>query len=618
MFILATAGHVDHGKSALTYALTGIDPDRLGAEKERGMTIDIGFAWMKLPSDSEVSIIDVPGHIHFIKNMLTGVGAVDLALLVIAADDGVMPQTKEHLAILNLLRVSRGIAIINKTDLVDAEWLELVRMDVSELLKNTTLAQAPIIEVSSKTGQGIPELISTIDSQLELTPRKKDTGYPRLPIDRIFSISGFGTVITGTLVDGAISVGQEMEILPPHLRVRVRGLQTHKQNVNTALPGYRVAVNLAGASVEEIQRGFILTTPGWLNPTQSVDVQLSVLSGLSSPIAHNASVTFYTGTCSVDAKLRLLDRQKLKPGDTGWVQLTLSAPIVVTKGDLFIIRSPNETLGGGEIIDAHPARHKRFHQSTLEDLEIRMKGSVKDIISVLLKRKEPVQVNTLASGYGLLLEEVQKALQSLISQKEVIAIGEKGMDCLLFSPQGWRRLKKQVVELVESYHSQYPLRLAIPKEELKNKLQLSSNVFTCALQELISEGSLVEETLNIRLPGHQVRLSPEQKKVADSFLEHLTKTPFSSLDKQAPEPELINFLVRQKETIKIGYDIYLALPVYEKMVSMIKDRIQSQSKITLGETRDLFQTSRKYAQALLEYLDEHQITRRIGDERVLR
>ncbi|OGN99159.1 MAG: selenocysteine-specific translation elongation factor, partial [Chloroflexi bacterium RBG_13_51_52] len=360
MFVLGTAGHIDHGKSLLVQALTGIDPDRLREEKERGMTIDLGFAWLKLPSGREVGIVDVPGHERFVKNMLAGVGGIDLALLIVAANEGVMPQTREHLAILDLIGVKRGVVAITKKDLVDDELLTLVRMEVEELIAATTIAGAPIVEVSAVTGEGLKELSGAIDAQLDKTEPKKDLGRPRLPIDRIFTIAGAGTVVTGTLIDGALATGQEVEIVPTGLKSRLRGLQTHKEKIDTAAPGSRVAANLVGLNTTQLTRGDVITIPGWLKPTKSVAVNLKLIAYLQRPLRHSAEVSFHTLAAETMAKVRLLESEELKPGDTTWAQLMLERPLAVIKGDRYIIRSPMETLGGGGIVDTGAKRIRRF------------------------------------------------------------------------------------------------------------------------------------------------------------------------------------------------------------------------------------------------------------------
>ena len=338
MFVLGTAGHVDHGKSKLVEALTGIDPDRLREEKERGLTIDLGFAWLKLPSGHEIGIVDVPGHERFIKNMLAGVGGIDIALLVVAADEGVMPQTREHLAILDLLEVEKGLVAITKKDLVDEEMLELVTMEVEETIKPTALAGSPVLAVSAVTGEGLPELVAAINSTLDTAQPRKDLGRPRLPIDRIFTIAGAGTVVTGTLIDGSLSVGDEVEIMPGGLRARLRSLQMHKTRLSEASPGSRIAANLVGVATSELQRGDVVAKPGTLSPSSIITGRLTLLSFMHRPLRHNATVSFHTLTAEATAKVRLLDVDELEPGGSALAQFLLDRPVATLRGDHFIIR----------------------------------------------------------------------------------------------------------------------------------------------------------------------------------------------------------------------------------------------------------------------------------------
>ncbi len=386
MTCIGTAGHVDHGKSTLVQALTGIDPDRLAEEKERGMTIDLGFAWLTLPNGQEVSIVDVPGHESFIKNMLAGVGGIDLALLVVAADEGIMPQTEEHLAILDLLGISRGVVALTKCDLVEQDWLELVREEVAARLASTTLAGAPILPVSAYTGAGLPELVATLERRLEVPSSRQQSGRPRLPIDRVFTIQGFGTVVTGTLLDGPLSVGQEVEILPQKLRARIRTLQTHKHSVERAQPGGRTAINLAGVAKSDLARGDVLTLPGKLHPSTLLDARFRLLKSVPRPLEHNAAVDLYVGAKEVQARVRLLEGDALQPGEQGWVQLKLAEPVVVARRDRFILRqpSPSLTIGGGEIVDTQPRQHKRRDPAVLAALEVLEHGAPEEVMLAAL------------------------------------------------------------------------------------------------------------------------------------------------------------------------------------------------------------------------------------------
>jgi selenocysteine-specific elongation factor len=375
MFVLGTAGHIDHGKSLLVKALTGIDPDRLREEKERGMTIELGFAWLKLPSGREVGVVDVPGHERFIRHMVAGVGGIDLALLVIAANEGVMPQTREHLAILDILGVRRGIVVITKKDLVDAEILSLVRLEVEELVKNTALSGSPALAVSALTGEGLPELISTIDDMLEHTEPRPDLGRPRLPIDRVFTMAGAGTVVTGTLIDGTLKTGQEVAIVPPGLKSRIRRLQTHKSKIEAASPGNRVAANLVGISTDQLKRGDVVTTTGWLAPAHLLTVKLDLIPYLPHTLRHAAAVSFHTLAAETMARVRLLETDELRPGGTTTAQIWLESPVAAIKGDRYIIRSPVETLGGGVIIETQAKRLRRFRAEVIDNLKAREGGS---------------------------------------------------------------------------------------------------------------------------------------------------------------------------------------------------------------------------------------------------
>jgi len=616
MFVLGTAGHIDHGKSVLVHALTGIDPDRLLEEKERAMTIDLGFAWFTLPSGREVGIVDVPGHERFIKNMLAGVGGIDLALLIVAANEGVMPQTKEHLAILDLLEIGKGIVVINKKDLVDEEWLSLVTLEIEELIKPTTLREAPIVAVSALTGEGLPDLISTIDQLLGAIEPRKDIGRPRLPIDRVFAISGSGTVVTGTLIDGSLSRGQQVEIVPPRLRSRLRELQTHKAHIDTAGPGSRVAANVVGIATSQLKRGDVLTIPDWLQPTTMLDGKLRLLPYTRHPLRHNTTVSFHSGAAEAMAKVRLLGEERLEPGGTGWAQLVLAEPVAVVKGDHFIIRSPTETLGGGDIVDSHASRHRRFRPAIIQSLESRGRGTAKEVIMATLETTQPLEQLALLARCDLLATEAQSAIEDLIQQKKVVGIGQ-GEYRLLFTWPGWERLVEKTVATVQDYHRRFPTRSGMPKAELISKLKLTTRHSASALQNLVKDNALIEESTSVRLPSHRVELTQGQQARVDAFLQSLAQNPYAPLSELIPEPDLLNLLVEQRRVVKVSDSVVFAAPAYDEMVGRITTYIKERGKITLAEVRDMFNTSRKYAQALMEYLDEKEVTRRIGDERVL-
>jgi selenocysteine-specific elongation factor len=615
MYVLGTAGHIDHGKSLLVKALTGIDPDRLREEKERGMTIELGFAWLKLPSGREVSIVDVPGHERFVRHMLAGVGGIDLALLIIAANEGVMPQTREHLAILDLIGVRRGIVVITKKDLVDEELLSLVRMEIEELIASTTIAGAPIVAVSALTGAGLPELVAAIDKLLDTTEPRPDLGRPRLPIDRIFTMTGSGTVVTGTLIDGALSVGQEVEIVPSGLKSRLRGLQTHKSKIDTAPPGSRVAANLVGVTTSQLQRGDVVTRPGWLQPTDLLTVKLKLISYLKRPLRHGAEVSFHSLAAETMAKVRLLEGDELRPGDSTWVQLSLERPLAVIDGDRYIIRSPVETLGGGGVIDARAKRLRRFRPEVIENLKVRDGGTDAEVIMALLETGPPLEFSALVARCHLPVAKASSVIESLIASGRILAMGE-GEHRMLLTASGWQRLRERAVAAFTDYHRKYPARSGMPRAELGTRLKLGGFA-TMAVDNFIKQGILVEEGGHLRLPSHRVQLTPAQQSKIDTFIKSLAAAPYAPPSELIPEPDLLNMLIEQGRVVKVSDNVVFAAPVYREMAAKITARIKDKGKITLGELRDLFGTSRKYAQALLEYLDGEKVTRRVGDDRVL-
>jgi len=615
MFVLGTAGHIDHGKSVLVKALTGIDPDRLREEKERGMTIELGFAWLTLPSGREVGIVDVPGHERFVKNMLAGVGGIDLALLIVAANEGVMPQTREHLAILDLIGVDRGLAVITKKDLVDDDLLSLVRMEVEEVLAGTTLAGSEIIPVSAVTGEGLPELLAAIDKLLDKTEPRADLGRPRLPVDRIFTMAGAGTVVTGTLIDGSLRVGQEVEICPSGLKSRLRGLQTHKAKLTTATPGSRVAANLVGVNTSQLVRGDVVTTPGWLEPTRMVTVKLSLIAYLQRPLRHGSTVSFHTGAAEAMAKVRLLEGDEIRPGATTWAQLTLARPLAVVRGDRYIIRSPMETLGGGGVVDARARRLRRFRPEVIENLRAREGGTAADLVTALLETKQPLELAALIAQSNLPEGQAREAIDSLIGEGQIAAAGE-GERRLLFTAPGWGRLTAQVTAALEEYHKKYPARPGMPRIELGGRLKLGGHA-PAVLERLAGEGVIIGEGASLRLPAHSIKLTAAQQAKIDAFLKSLEANPYAPDSALIPEADLLAMLIGQGRVVRVSDSVVFGAAAYEEMLAKIKEKIKASGKVGLAEVRDMFGTSRKYAQALLEYLDREKITRRVGDDRVL-
>lgn len=627
MHVIGTAGHVDHGKSTLVQALTGINPDRLREEQEREMTIDLGFAWLTLPNGEPVGIVDVPGHRDFIENMLAGVGGIDAALFVIAADEGVMPQTREHLAILGLLRIPGGVVALTKTDLIDdPDWLELVQADIAEVLQGTVLEGAPMIPVSARTGQGLAELTAALQDVLARTPPRPDRGRPRLWIDRVFTIGGFGTVVTGTLVDGHLEVGQEVEILPRGLRARIRGLQTHKTKIQRAVPGSRVAINLTGVSKQDLARGDLVTIPGWLRPTTLTDVRLDLLPDAPFPLKHNAQVKFFCGSAETVARIRLLDTEALAPGQSGWVQLELEDPLPLVRGDRFIIRvpSPAVTVGGGEVVDPHPGRkHRRFRPEVLARLETLARGTPAEVLLQNLERRGPQTVRDLleASGLG---DAAQPALAELLAAGDAVildTVPEPAPARLVAARAWWSATTARMREELAAYHARYPLRPGMGREGLRSALRLDPRVFNGLIARAAAEGLVADEAATVRLPEHEVRLSPPQQQAVDDLLARFRAAPYAPPSvKEAAAlvgEEVLGVLLAQGDLVQVSPEVLFLRETYGEMVERLRAHIRQHGSITLAQVRDLFQTSRKYAQALLEYLDTVGMTRRVGDERVL-
>ena len=621
MYVIGTAGHVDHGKSTLVKALTDIDPDRLPEEKAREMTVDLGFAWMTLPSGREVSIVDVPGHERFIKNMLAGVGAIDLALLIVAADESVMPQTREHLAILDILQIRRSLVVITKTDLVDEELVDLVKAEVEDTLEGSSFQGCSMVGVSAQTGAGLDQLKAAVDQVLDQTEARPDLGRPRLPVDRCFSISGFGTVVTGTLIDGVLGVGQEVELAPSGRRGRIRGLQSHKNKVDHTQPGVRLAVNISGLSRADIKRGEILTSPGWLRPTQRLDARLRMVKGAPHSLRHNEGVTFHLFTSETTARVRLLDADRLAPGSEGWVQILLGEDLPMVKGDFFVIRSAEDTLGGGQVVDPNPRRrHRRFNTELLERLMMLDQGSGEDILLSVAEQWGPCDLTTLSRRSNLPQSEVLERIEQLAANEDVVVLGELGSDndAAVYSTQGWNILKSKVFVALQTYHKQYPLRRGAPVQEVRSRLGLSQPVFTRASSRLISEGYLVESGQSLKLPDHETALTPQMQQQVEGFLADLERDPYSPASDQPLEPELLAALIDEGKVVKVNESVVFALSAYQDMNGKIVAHLKENGSITVAEARTMFNSSRKYVLPLLEYLDQQHITRRVGDQRVLR
>ncbi len=621
MHVIGTAGHVDHGKSTLVKALTNIDPDRLPEEQAREMTVDLGFAWMTLPSGREVSIVDVPGHERFIKNMLAGVGGIDLALLIVAADESVMPQTKEHLAILDILQVKRGLVVVTKTDLVDSELVELVKAEVEDVLAGTTFEGCPMVAVSAQTGHGLDDLLATIDRVLEQTEERQDLGRPRLPVDRCFSISGFGTVVTGTLIDGTLSVGQEVELINSGQHARIRGLQSHKTKIEQTKPGVRLAVNLSGISRGDIQRGEVLTTPDWLTSTRRLDARFKMVTGAPHALRHNEGVTFHLLTSEAGARVRLLDVDRLSPGGEGWVQILLTEPLAMVKGDFFVVRSAEDTLGGGQVVDPNPRRrHRRFNTQVIEQLMMLDQGTDEDILLSVAEQWGPCDLTTLSRRTNLPVSEVLDRADDLAANGQLVALGALGdeADAVVYAATGWASLKSKFGAALQAYHSQYPLRRGAPSQEIRSRVGLSQPVFNKALTRLATEGQVVEDGQTLRSAEHQVYLNPQMERQADAYIKDLGRDPYSPASDHPVDSELLGVLVDFGKVVKVSDSVVFTAPTYREMTDKIILHLHTNASITVAETRTMFNSSRKYVLPLLEYLDQQHVTRRVGDSRVLR
>ena len=620
MYVIGTAGHVDHGKSTLIKALTNIDPDRLPQEKEREMTIDLGFAWLTLPSGREISIVDVPGHERFIKNMLAGVGGIDLAMLIVAADESVMPQTVEHLAILDLLRIKRGFVVMTKRDLVDDEMVELVKAEVEDTLEGTTFEGSPVAVVSAYTGQGLDELKGLLDSMLDSTEARRDLGRPRLPVDRSFTVAGFGTVVTGTLIDGSLKVGQEVQLVLSGERARVRGLQSHRKKVDEAEPGVRLAVNLSGITREDFERGEVITNRGWLRPTTRMDARLKMVRN-TRPLKHNETVTCHLFTSETSGRVRLLGHDQLGAGEEGWAQIHLKEPLPAVKGDLFVVRSADATLGGGKVVDPHPARrHRRFLSPIIQRLTAMDEGSEEESLLSAVDHWGPCDLKTLSQKANISLGEADSGVRELADQGLVIVLGDGSgqVESVIYSVAAWELLKGAGVKTAGEYHSQHPLRRGLPREELRSRLGLSPQAFPPAMDRLAAEGVLEEDGAWVRLPGHEAKPSQHQQSQMDAYLKALQAEPYSPPTDYPLDAELLALLTDEGKVIRVSDSVVFSAGAYRRMVEKVKEHIAQRGKITVADGRDLFGTSRKYVLPLLEYLDQQHVTRRVGDERVLR
>lgn len=628
--IIGTAGHVDHGKTLLVKALTGIDTDRLKEEKKRGITIELGFAHIEFKSGLQAGIIDVPGHERFIKNMLAGAGGVDFAMLVIAADESFMPQTVEHLGILSLLGISHGLVVITKADLVDSSWLEMVREDVVERVKGTFLEGAPIVPVSAYTGEGIDGLRDRLEA-LVLEAGEKNTFAPfRIPIDRVFSVDGFGTVVTGTLTDGQLNEGEALSIYPQALKTRVRNLQVHDHDVSQAFAGQRVAVNLAGLHHTEVERGMVLAKPGSVECTLMLDVRLNLLAETRRTIKSGTILHLYHGSATVLCKAVLLDCDTLSAGESALAQLRLNQPLAVRERDRFVVRfySPLETIGGGVVLDAVPQRHKRQDPAVLAALHTREDGTVASRVLQAVAQTE-ADYSTFAQAIKALplpLETIDRALALLLERGEVCQYAPGRY----LTRGALKRLEDETQRLLHKYHTETPLSPGMRRDELRQKLfgRLDAALCDGIIALLAQCGALRPDGVRVGLPDFEVVFTPHHKRLAgriEAFYEAGGFAPpdINALYAQFPKKEqevcrqVVDALLACDALIMISPQILFARSYYDRAESLMRAHFQTESLLTLGQMRDLLGTSRKYALAMLEYWDRMKMTRMAGEGRIL-
>jgi selenocysteine-specific elongation factor len=630
--VLGTAGHIDHGKTTLIKALTGVDCDRLKEEKERGITIELGFTSLKLPGGQEISIVDVPGHEKFVRHMVAGATGIDLVALVIAADEGIMPQTREHLDICRLLRVKKGLVALTKIDLVEKDWLDLVKEEIREFVKGTFLEGAATVPLSSLTGEGIPALLEEIERLAEAVEERSPEGLFRLPIDRVFTIKGFGTVVTGTIVSGKVSIGDTLEVLPRGLEAKVRGIQAHGKAVEFATAGLRTGINLQGLEKAVIDRGNVLVQAQTLKPTLLVDGVFQLLPGTPKPLKNRTRVRFHVGTVEALGRVVLLDREELPAGEESYLQIRFEEPIVALPGDRFVLRSysPIFTIGGGEILDAFPSRRKRLVAETREELTVLERGSQEEKLALRLYK---------AGAAGLSLAEmVMRSNLAPSRLKPVVSNLTSASKILLYDPEKQKYihsgtvgdLKRFCLEFLQEFHRQNPLQAGAMKEEFKSKLpsQVDLRLFNYLLSSLISEKKIYVEKETIRLAGHKISLKEEEKdlhqKMTALYLKGELQPPTVkevATELRVSEGELkpvLQLLTKEGALLKVKEDLYFLRQAVEGLEQKIISFLRQHKELTPSQFKEISQVSRKFAIPLLEYFDGKKLTLRVGDKRVLR
>ena len=630
--IFGTAGHIDHGKTSLIKAVTGTNTDRLKEEQKRGITIELGFASLDLPSGRHLGIVDVPGHEKFVKNMVAGATGIDIVAMVIAADEGVMPQTREHMEICTLLGVNHGMVVLTKIDMVDEEWLELVTEDIRDFTVGTFLEEAPIVPVSSLTGEGIPEFIEQLDTLCADVPERTSTGLFRLPADRVFSMKGFGTVITGTLISGRISVGDSIMIYPGKIASKVRGIQVHNQSRDTAEAGMRTAINFQGLEKTAINRGEILARENTLIPSYMVDLELHYLSSNKKPIKSRTQVRFHTGTSEIMGNLIFLDRDELNPGDTCMAQIRLDEAVSLIRDDRFVIRSysPVRTIGGGKVLDPIPPKHKRFQQAIVDGLAELADAAPDGIIDYQARMAGPagIRYDALLLMTNLPAKALDSTIASMLNAQRIMLVDKEHR--LYVHQVVFEDLKQLSHDVLEAYHRDNPLKPGISKEELKSKFPhgAGGKLFTLVLNRSVKDDQVVLEDNTVRLASHEVSLQVDQKALKQQIVDiyqdsGLTPPYFRDVVKRlAVEPKpakgVLELLVGEKALIKVKEDLYYDRAILDKLKAELVAYIVDKGEISTPEFKDMTGASRKYVIPLIEHFDATNVTIRVGDIRKLR
>ncbi len=627
--IIGTAGHIDHGKTTLIKALTGRNTDRWEEERRRGITIDLGFTYFDLPGGGRAGIIDVPGHEKFINNMVAGVVGMDLVLLVVAADEGIMPQTREHMDILGLLGIKKSIIVLNKCDLVDEEWLELVEEEIKEELAGTFLEKAPVVKLSSVTGEGLQGLVELISRMAGDEMEEKDTAtIPRLPVDRAFSLSGFGTVITGTLVSGTIRKEDILEMYPIGKESKIRSIQVHGEDKKECYAGQRVAINLSNIKKREIKRGCVLAPAGSMKTTDLLDVKLNLLKSSVRILTNHMRLHFFTGTSEILCRAVLLDKEEIGPGESGFVQLRLEEPIAVRRGDKFVVRfySPMETIGGGVILESNPGIKKRFREDVIEELKRKESGSVGDVLELRIRehKEAMITVAELAKFTALSAEEVRKEIEELKEQGKVCVFAMR-KDIFAWHTDALREAKAVITDALLGYEKKYPYRYGMKKAEVQmtHFSKMKSNVFDRVVDVMSENGWIRRVDEFLCTPDFSVRKDKLYEKAAGIFLSSFKAARFdfvrySEIDlKGIPREtadDILNILIQEQEVVKVTEDMYTLRCYMDEAKEVIQKKLKENPVITIAQVRDLFSTSRKSAKPILEYMDSIKVTKKTGGE----